>query len=242
VSTTTESAAARADALIDAGRAHEAVVIVNQALAHDPDDVDLLGVLARAQLDVDPAGARATAMRLISLRPESPQGYLFGSFAAAATRDRKAAAAFAEHAIAKAPNLGEAHAQLAQALANDRKRRRHARGAAARALELAPHSTLSRIAAGNVELGAGRKRQAAEHYRQALEIDPTNTVAMTNLAIVSKSRWNTGGALGGLQSTLALDPNDPQARRTLDRILHAAIIDLQWLVVGLAAILLAIRG
>jgi tetratricopeptide (TPR) repeat protein len=237
-----DAAVARGDALIDAGRAPEAVTIAQQGLASDPDHFGLLHVLTRAQLDVDPPAARRSAMRLVALRPDAAVGYLLGSIAALVDGDRPAAAALARNAIEKAPNSAEAHAHLAQALANDKKRRREAKTAAMRALELNPHSTLTQIAAGNVELGAGRKKRAGQHYRQALELNPTNTIARTNLALVSRAQANTGAALGGLQSALSLDPQDPQARRVLDRIFHSTIIDLQWLVIGLAALFLIFRG
>ena len=68
------TAAVRAETLIDLGRHHEAVPLLEQALATRPDDVELLDLLAQAQLPIDARAAAETAARLVADSPQRPVG------------------------------------------------------------------------------------------------------------------------------------------------------------------------
>jgi tetratricopeptide (TPR) repeat protein len=153
----------------------------------------------------------------------------------------KEAAGLAEIAVQRAPFSDTCYSQLAQALARDRRQHQRAREAARRALDLAPNRPLSHVAAGNIELHAGQKAEARRHYRRALELDPTDAAAQTNLAILSGAQRNFGHALGSLQALLAVEPGDTRARELFDRFIQTAAIDLLWAATFAALILAGIR-
>jgi tetratricopeptide (TPR) repeat protein len=71
------------------------------------------------------------------------------------------------------------------------------------------------IASGNVLLGQGDLRGAAEMFRQALELDPGNARARNNLGLVLARLNDRRGAEAELKRAIALDPKLPQAYNTL---------------------------
>jgi tetratricopeptide (TPR) repeat protein len=235
-----ENIAERAATLIELGRPADAIVLLHSGLAEHPDDPALLDALARACLDTDVGAAADAAERLAAAAPHSHRGYLLGSIAASAVGDRRRAVQLAKLAVENGPHSALSHAQLAQALSISRQHRR-ARAAAQTALELAPNTPTPHVAAGNVELANGQTKRARRHFERALELDPTDTVAQANLAIAQRADGNAGKALAELESALHLDPRDPGARRVLDRVLHGAIVDLQWVWLGLTTLLLFIE-
>jgi len=235
-----ENIAERAVTLVELDRPADAITLLNSGLAEHPDDPALLDALARAYLDTDVRAAADAAERLAAAVPHSHRGYLLGSIAASAAGDRGRAVQLAKLAVENGPHSAYCHAQLAQALSLSGQHRR-ARAAAQTALELAPNTPTPHVTAGNVELSNRRTKRARRHFERALELDPTNSVAQANLAIANRADGNAGKALAELESALRLDPKDPAARRILDRVLHGAIVDLQWVWLGLTTLLLFIE-
>jgi len=223
--------------LLDLGRAQAAIELVEHALAHEPDDPELLDVLACAQIEVDPRRAQVSAARLAGVDPGGHRGYLLGSIAVLQLGYVQEAIRLAQTAALNAPSHAPCHAHLAQALARDARQLDRGRASARTALELAPNSALSHVAAGNVELHAGRRPAARRHYRRALELDPTNTTAQMNLAVIGGVERDVGGTLQSLQALLALEPNEAGARDLFDHFFQNAVIDLLWVVTFAALIL-----
>lgn len=234
--------AARAQALVEVRRNADAIAMLQRALAEQPQDAELLALLCQAQFDVDPQAAGTTARALIEADPADYRGYLFASYAASRLGRRKDAIRFAELAVEQGPQEHECHAQLAQALAGRFFKYKRGRASARRALELDPHSPRGHIAAGNVDFNAGDPYRARRHYRRALELEPHLNVAQTNIALTSQAKGDTGRALGILQNLLVLDPQDPQARRVLDRLIREVIIDLQWVVLAATILLFVLQN
>ena len=56
-----------------------------------------------------------------------------------------------------------------------------------KAVELSPGSAAALSDLGGALAQAGRTREAAEHLRRALAIDPANEAARQNLAIIERS-------------------------------------------------------
>jgi tetratricopeptide (TPR) repeat protein len=237
-----DAAAERAQTLIELGRTDEAAAILNQALATEPEDAWLLDLLAQAQLESAPVQARETAQRLIAVTPESERGHLLLAIAAGELDSGREGEAHARAAVDRAPLSANAHAVLAQALVNRKRKLREARRHAERSIELAPEAALGYVTAGNVELRRGRGRKAERWYRRALEVDPTDRAAQVNMAITRNARGNLAHAFGDADAILRLNPNDESARRVLDNIVYTTLLHLQW--VMLAAYLLAaiLRG
>ena len=94
-----ENIAERAATLIELGRPADAIVLLHSGLAEHPYDPALLDALARAYLDTDVRAAADAAERLAAAAPHSHRGYLLGSIAASAVRDRRRAVQLAKLAV-----------------------------------------------------------------------------------------------------------------------------------------------
>ena len=234
--------AARAEALLDAGRPHQAVELLSQGLATEPGDLPMLRVLARAQLLVDPAEALATAQLLIAREPESQDGYFFAAVAHDELGNRKAAVESARTAMAIAPD--DPYVLMAFAITRSRRPwgRREGLRAAKRAIEVAPEDSAGYIAAGSVELHSGHWRRSAKWFERALEIDPHDQMAQINLAIAKQGAGNVAAALGGVDGLLRFDPNDKDARDVLDDVVYTTLVHLLWVVLVLLYVVQAVHG
>ena len=67
-------------------------------------------------------------------------------------------------------------------------------------------------------LSVGRLDQAEGLYRQAIEHDPGNSIAIVGLARVALERGDDGAALALGRRALAIDPDNAAARRLVDRL------------------------
>jgi tetratricopeptide (TPR) repeat protein len=230
---------ARAQALLDLDRHPEAVPLLHQALAVEPDDLWLLDLLVQAQLETEPHTALTTAHRIVELSPDGHRGHLLASFAASKAGEPKAAERHARAAVERAPNLPTAHTRLAQVLVNRKHKLREAMREAEKAIELAPDSASGYITAGNVDLRRNKKREARRFYERALEIDPTHRVAQVNLVITTKAQGQLNKAFGDVDAILRFDPHDDDARRLFDDVVFTTLVHFQWvamLILILAAV------
>ncbi|MFN0152027.1 MAG: glycosyltransferase [bacterium] len=89
----------------------------------------------------------------------------------------------------------------------------------ARARRTRVESALARVRAGNTRLAYGDAARAEEEFRAALAIDPTNSVALGNLGVVTAERGNDEEALALFAHVFELDPGDETARFTTARLL-----------------------
>lgn len=234
--------AARAQALLDAGRPHQAIEVASQGLASDPEDGRMLRVLAHAQLHVDPAGALRTAGVLTGLEPHDEDGHYLASLAHDELGHRKEAVESARRAMAIAPD--DPHVLMAFAITRSRRPRgrREGMAAARRAIEIAPDDSAGYIAAGAVELHAGHWRRSAKWFQRALQIDPHDPMAQINLAIAKQGAGDVASALGGTEALLRFDPTDEEARETLDEVVYTTLVHLLWIVTVSVYVMAAVRG
>jgi Flp pilus assembly protein TadD len=235
--------AARAEALLEVERTDEAIDVLVRGLAADPDDTWLLGVLVRAQLDVDPQAAVQTAERLVALEPWSSLAHRYCSIAYQALGRRDPALHHAREAVAKAPQDPWAHSTLATAIGGSKnKTQLDALQAAGKAIELAPNSTAGYFAAGRVEMDAGHWKNAGKWFERVLEIDPYDEPAQINLALAHEATGHIAPALRGMDGLLRFDPTDAHARTRLDDIVYTALVHFLWIVLFFAYVLGAVRG
>lgn len=234
--------AVRAELLAEAGRHGEAISLLEQGLAVEPEDEELLETLARVQLDVDAGAALAAAERLHAVAPENPNASLVAAWSSWRLGRKGAARRHAEEAVRLAPWSAAAHAALGQAEVGRRFRYRRAREAAERAVELAPESTVGYVTAGNVELGRGRWRRASRWYRRALDVDPDDATAQANLAIADRAGGRLGGAFDNALAVLRVDPADAHARAVLDDTIATTISHLLWIVLALCVVVGIVVG
>jgi predicted Zn-dependent protease len=241
VTDTVEGAVGRAASLIDLGRHADAIPLLEQALATRPDDTRLLGLLARAQTEVDPAAGLATAERLVALAPDTHRGHLLASYAARRLKRTKEAEAHARAAVERAPGLPDVHALLSQTLVDRRRKLREAMREAQVCVDLAPDSAVGYVTAGNVELARGRRGKAETWYRRALDVDPSSRPAQINIAITDRAAGRLNRAFGNVDALLQFDATDERARRALDDTVYATLLHFQWLALGIAVLVAVLR-
>lgn len=98
------------------------------------------------------------------------------------------------------------------------KRPEDALAAADRTLQLAPENADALYQKGLVLMVQGETERAEELMRRAIERSPDHTAAMNDLALLLLERGETDEARAVLEKILLLQPSDPQALATLERI------------------------
>ena len=173
----------RAAALSDLGRSSEAISRLQMLLADDPDDLDVLALLAQAQFDGgDPDGALITAESAISIAPEAAWPHHAASVACRRRGLRPEAIAHAEEAVRLDPDNPWSFMTLARARLSGKADVAGASRAATEALELAPDEPEAHLVSGIVSVAGGEMVAAATAFRKVLQLDPTNSAARDELA------------------------------------------------------------
>ena len=201
-----------ADALRDAARAAEAERAAGRALRLRPGDPSATGNLGLAALALDRAAEAVGHLRLaLQGRPGDP-GTL-GNLALALERAGDGAAAGLAwwRAILLAPGAGAGWAGLADL------RQRQGRLDAAlkgwgRALALEPRRAEWRYNLGNALHAAGRPAEADTAYRQAVEDDPSLTLAAFNRGYAALARGELDAGWAGLEARFAAGRALPDRR------------------------------
>jgi len=165
---------------------------------------------------VNGSAAWQRADALIELgRHDQAADVLREAIALAGRGKAKRAVGAAEEAVRLAPEAASAHEVLADArlAVGDH---RGAREAAERSRELDP-SAPGPHTLGDVALAQDRFGESEEHYRRALELDPSNHDTLNNLGI-TMLRWGRETQARELFERAAqADPRDPVARASSPR-------------------------
>jgi Flp pilus assembly protein TadD len=116
------------------------------------------------------------------------------------------------------PQLGSAQADLGMALLNAGQFDK-ASAALTRALALDPTSAQAYCGLGLCYRRAGRWREAAEAFMSTEQLAPHRAIGPFNLALVLEALGDGHGARQALFRAAALDPNDEEIERALERFL-----------------------
>lgn len=214
----------RIDALLQVRRHEEARRMAVEALAEDPDDPGLLGLLTRAYLglDDDPAAYR-TALRLVHAAPDDEWGHRLASIALSAMASYVPALRAADAAVRLGPDNWQTHLRYAQAASDVVGHLPAARQAAERAVQLAPNEPSTHVVLGTVAHEQREFALARQAYERALALDPEHPDARHNLTLL-------GGALRyrraarGFVATLRSDPGHEIARHNLDGVASVVVL------------------
>lgn len=216
---------ARAEVLLELGRAAEALDLLGAARARSPDNARAWTVAALAELrEGRPADAADSAARAITLTPDSEWPHRVRSTALSAmartvrapTSQRlgREAVVAAGEAVRLAPYQAVTHRCLAQVLLSVRDIR-GASLAANRAAQMAPGEAESWVVVSTVCIAANDWFRAEAAATRALTIDPGNYAANNNLAVALEQRGRFGKAVGRFTAAARTDPRIPTARNNV---------------------------
>jgi predicted O-linked N-acetylglucosamine transferase (SPINDLY family) len=167
----------------DAGRWTEAEAIYQQILARDPEDADVVQLLALVNYQLGrKEAARDLFEQSAKLNPLAPDcHYHLGILYAAAGEHERAVESF-KKAIDLKVDFGDAHRHLCLSLQH-LGRWREAVTAQRRSLLMRPDSFEEYFLLGNALRGAGELEEAVSLYRQVLKLQPNSFVAAFQLGI-----------------------------------------------------------
>jgi tetratricopeptide (TPR) repeat protein len=142
----------------------------------------------------------------------------------------------AREAVRVGPYSWRAHSGLATALVFARRDLDEAGVAAERGVELAPHEPDTHYALGLVAGARGNHREAEEHFRRALALDPQHGPSHNALAsrqLAASSRFDPGGlaaAAAGFRNVVQADPRADYAAQNLELALRVFLARLSYLI------------
>ncbi|HEY4268924.1 MAG TPA: tetratricopeptide repeat protein [Galbitalea sp.] len=209
-------AASQARVYLDTNRPAQAITALGQALADQPDAPELLQLLAQAHLAADSGRQGATdaiaaATKALALDPDDPFPWRILSIAYTRLGSHAQSREAARTSRQLAPWLWVSHTIVAHADASAHAISTDTANSMAEALRLAPGEAEVHFAAGRVADASRDTGAAADHYREALSLDPTHAGARNNLAVIDMRNGNAGSAAAGFVGILARDPNSALA-------------------------------
>lgn len=229
---------ARARALMDVRRHHEAVRLLGHELARDPDDIEGWCLLALAHLRAsDPASCLDAAEKAASLAPLYDWPMRLRALALLRLGRLPAAREAAMAARAAAPDNPLSHIVIGEvALASGQ--RAEVTAAANAALALNPKLGRAHWLMAEMALRAGLPRKAERCARAALALDADDIEAAATLGVALARRGRRRQAAAVLDRVIATDPTWAHARRLqrdIARLSPQAKLVLTATVVGLVA-------
>ena len=227
----------RARVLLELGRCEEAATALRDVLARESAHPEALVLLSRALRESRPLESYNAAVAAIHAEPNAAWVLVNAAWAADAVGRKQEAIDRARAAVAIDPHSAAGFQALAQLLARGNTSMAETRGAANKAIELAPHDPTSWIAAGNVALAEKNLHYARGYYEHALALKPDDRVAQLNLAAVRQAEGSLGHSIDLLQSIIRLNPRDEEARSRIDDLAGRLLREMLWLSLGVGFVL-----
>ena len=208
-------ASRRGEALIELGRAEEALAHLRRAIAEEPGDSRAHCLMAIAYFRLDrPREMLESATAARGADPQSEWPHRLRSIALRALgRD---AVPDAVQAARLEPEEPLTHAEVARAL-QARRDFAGAEAAARYAVSLNPELVQSHAALADVLLGHGRAFEAVGAYRTALELKPDDALLLNNLAVARLRSNDRAGVSEQFEAAMRIDPRAAVARHNLLR-------------------------
>ena len=175
----------RAEQLLEVGRAEAAIDLLTRQLASDPDDAWALRLLSAANADLERyADSLRWADRAVSVEPLAANSWHHRAAALLGLDRIDEAVAAARRAIELAPNDWTEHYLLGQTLERSPGGEREILAVARTTVDLAPNEAQAHVLLGIAHDLVGEQPAAIAAYRGALAIDPQNSPARNNLAVI----------------------------------------------------------
>lgn len=229
----------RVDALLGLGRYADAERLLRHLLAQDPDSGRALATLAQALAGQDRwAEAVSIARRGVAAGPADASTVQVLAETLGGAGQHAEAERVARRCVSLAAATWQSHYTLAHALLRaDPARPREALDQVQEALRLSPHvSGAHNLAGWSLEL-MRRDDEAVAAYREALRLDPTNALAMNNLAGLEARNGRLGRASRLMTAALGVDPQRALLHRSHDALLLQLARRL-WVALFVAVVLL----
>ena len=232
----------RADQLLAIGRPAAAIDLLSTHVAAHPEDAWALRLLATAYVESDRfAEALRWADRAVSVEPLAA-GSWHGRATALLGLDRvDEAIVAATRAVELEPDNWIEQYLLGRALVHSSSRAREAIGIARTTVRLAPHEADAHVLLGMAYSKLGDTAEEAAAYRAALAIDPENTPARNNLAVLDLREGRHVQAMRGFRDAVANDPQNVTMHENIGKSAFSPLIKQgKWLVAGVVAVAAAV--
>lgn len=223
--------AALPEALVAAQRWDAAAAALGPALASDPEDPRLLGLLVRVlRAQGRRAEAVGAARALLTAAPRDPYAHRLGTLVMLDQGWVEEAVGLACRAVALDPANAANHLAVSRAWAQSgaSAAASHQLAAAREAVVLDPNSPDAQIQIGLALARQGEVAAARAAYREALRLDPGSAAALNNLAVLDLRSGDHGRAARWLADALAVDPQGRAARHNLDAIAVRSLHRAAW--------------
>lgn len=210
-----------AETLVTAGRWEAARTTLSEALAADPQDAKLLGLMVRTLRALgERQAALDTSQRLLSVTPRDPYALRLGTLVLLDVGWVDEAIGLAWRAVQLDPGNAANHLALSRAWADSTRPEAVARQleAAREAVLLEPNSIDAQVQIGTALWAEGDTPAARAAYLEALRQDPGNSAARNNLAVLELESGSPAEAARHLAAALAANPQSTTARRNLDTL------------------------
>lgn len=219
------------EALVAAQRWDAALQAITPALAADPQDARLLGLLLRTLRGLGRRrDAIDAAQRLLTLTPDDPYALRLATLALLDVGWVDEAIGLAARAVALDPHNAANHLALSRAWAQSPRPEsvRNQLAAAREAVLLDPGSPDAQVQIGVALAAAADIDAARAAYRCALQLDPGNSAALNNLAVLDLQAGAHDAAARHLAAALAADPHGTVALRNLDAVAIRILRRVGW--------------
>ena len=210
----------RARVMKNLRRFDDAVPLLHQVLAQDPQNYEALCLLGFCLLNLDrKKEALEYTRQALAANPSGDWGHRLHAAVLMQLGKKRQALAAAREAMRIAPYLIESQSLLVEVLVENRKYK-EAKGVAERMREQNPDVGDSHHALGSVALGKRRWKEAEAHYRKALELEPNEWVYLNNLAVAIQHRWGRKKEAVELFGMAAR--TDPRAKEARENVVSSS--------------------
>lgn len=210
----------RARAMKDLRRFDDAIPLLHQVLAQDPQNYDALCLLGFCLWNLDRnKEALGFARQALAANPSGDWGHRLHAGILMRLGKKKQALAAAREAMRITPYTIESQSLLVEVLVDNRKYK-EAKELAERMREQNPDVGDSHHVLGMVALGKHRWKEAEAHFRKALELEPGNWVYVNNLALAIQHQWGRKKEAVELFGMAAR--TDPRAKEARENVVSSS--------------------
>lgn len=234
-SKTVEQRLARARALLELGRCHDALRTILPALAQDPANPAVLTAAAAAYAECGD-GARAVELsrQAVAAAPDDSstwQELAMSLHTRHRRKDTSAAVEAAQRGLALDVDSWHAHVVLATVGVGRRAARPAVLASAERAVELAPNDSMSHHVLARVLWDQHRAEESERALRRAMALNPSNAAALNDLGLMAVRSSDFDRSAQLYLNSVRTDPKSVAAINLHTQAWHAAWM-LQSIVVG----------